>query len=1535
MRLNELFTPVLNEAPTDNQTDKSQVRTITFSAADAYLMTLQEIPKTKNKRTGKDTVDPEAYKENTYEIGTGPGQIDPKFAATLQQWKADGSVPGMMRNEKGELDTYDKNSYAHDIGLTLMAATVELGANLTRAGAIGGDYVVNGVIRTTDLVLNKYANIDAIDKVDYTKMRLTDMATGTIDDPMWLDKTSKDIESWRSKQFNDNMDLTAGAVGSWEEVALFMTGGSTATIGGAFALMAGELPSEIVDVALLAGTSWWTGGALNVAFNAGEASGAAAKEMQRQINAAYKSGLLQQTANWQTNLKAAADQIKEDGTVYETDKEYATALEKLAMDQTVYSAYHNGLWKIAASAGVLDTVADRLMIRSPIKTKHILGRGAELVVNGLKKTGRVGKGAVVEMGQEAFEQYLQNLAVIHATGDQKVTQTLAGVLNAGYNSIYGTAASGVAQTGLSAGKAIMPKKVRASMAALRKFYAGEGSLRELFYGTSNNPELLAAAAMNQETGQLDLLGMLKKRDSDFKTVDDLSEKDRKAIEDGTFRGRYFTIDGKRYDRKLIEKNSEDAEVMKMFQNSVNLVAENKIQSTFDTEEQAVRASKVLGIHKKGDDINQTLAKLEDFTKLDVRIAGSSTLEAPLWSELDELQKRQFVTDGQITFDNHPERGNQTWSRDKVLYTSRINGETIPSEIQNLVDNVEARPTATNNDRQLGMENDMVRSAEAAAFQDFTDEQQMWDEEFGATHNPDGSPKDPNATGDAGRQLTGDDTTEELQGRRPEKNMEHYQQIAQSKLLSDVSYQNAKKRLEDQKEQFAKELKDDQDAWDQKNSTTHHNTGVAKLDSRFIDGPPVGSGATSVPSDGSAAPADSDQADADNIDLDTTAPSDDTTDDTTDDEFDPTITPADLTGDEDPGDKVIVQPPTLSNNKQVAMDQVVYRMKMNIAEGGYDKPGMLQKTLEILEQDFPGITQRVVPNGIDDFNANQEPVKKDTAAEIEETDKPTYTPSKRPPQGTVVELDGKPYVWLGAEAGVGGMWAEQKDDGTRGTTNHPNHKELNRNWEDSQITPTESPPGFGEVEVPDAPDQLKSPELDNAPEIQSDPPGPEVSTVPPVQPSGDTTSSDSNAPETPTIDTPPVSQTAPEFDADPSPDELNIDTTSLTAPTTGSGRGDGQAELAARRQKAKDDKAKADADADADSIDLDTTAPEPDKSDADNIDLDTTAPEIDKDDADNMELDAVPPKGPEVSTVPPEQPKLGDTPKLDTITAPKQDGPIRFVQPNKIDPGIADEVPAIDTSSPVPIANNRPDALDLPGTSAPDPVTGSGRGDGQAELDARRQKAKDDKAKADADADADNIDLDTTAPEPDKSDADNMELDAVPPGLTKGPDVQTKVAPPTGDISSTDSGVKTSQPDANTRPDALDLPSTSKDDTKIDTGPVDQNPDVDGFQSTPSTDTDTNTDTVVNPDTVPIVPPVVTKPNAKVTVDPNAKTTTTTDKKGTRKVRPGMPGKSKDTAKWDWKGPEFNPANFRDPLNLMKYKGVSDTNYGMKTNRKQF
>jgi len=1300
MRLTDLFEQVILEAPEEEVTNNR--RTVTFAASDVYMMSMLPIPKRLDEKTGKMVADTNDFEQRTYIVGTEPGMVDPKFAAGISQWKKDGSIPGSIRDmETGELVPYDSNSYLADVGRTLIGATLELGANLTRFGATGLDYVTRGNQQATDLVLTKFGFPDVIDSDGPMQFPYTKAATGTKENPMWLDSWSNAVNDTRDLKFQDEEDMTANAVQGFGDLAGLFIGNSGATWGGAFALLAGELPSEIVDVALLAGTSWWTGGALNVAFNASEAGGAAAIEIQRKIEAAYEEGTLQKTAHWDMNMQAAKDMIEAEGTVYESDQEYNDAVEKLAMDQTIYASYQNGLLKVAMTAGVLDSVADRLMIRPPVPSKFVKNAVLKKMIAGKDKTKAFAKGAVTEAGQEGLEQILINLAVIHGTGDKQVSSTYEGVINAMYNSVYGTAASGVVQGGVTTAN-LGSKGTKATYAQLRRFFAGEGTVEDLFrFAKDGDIEALKAAVRNNDPnsekfGQLDFVGALKRRDKNFVTVDDLSKKDKQKFLDGTLTSKDkrdgLKIKGKRYDIALLESNTKDAELMSMFQNSIDMRAEGKIQSTLENEEQVKYVAQRLGIYVKGDDINTMMAKLEDITKMDIRIAGSSTLEAPLWSELTPQQKRQFVTDGEIRFSNDPERGNQIWSRDKVLYTSRINGETLPSEIQNLANNVEARPTVQSLEAKFGSADEQggeneIRKFESDSYLEMRDDQEFWDQEFGATHNPDGSPKDPNAKGDAGRQLTDDDLgVEGSNGARPDRGQAYYDNLSKQALQRNALYLNAVERNKKFKEERATELKKQTEAWDQKNSTTHHTSGVAKVDSKFIDGAPVGPGVSVVPSDGSAGPgpdvstvgpdgpggdtssADSEftpgGADADG-EVDTTAPGglgepsteeppagqtppekgpevqvtspdgpdgdtsggdsefapDGTDTDADNIDLDTTITSKDLEGPD-----VDVVPPSLSNDKKIAEAQIVYRMQMNVAEGGYTDAQDLRRTLSILEQDYPGITDKVLTTNVTSYFKNKKQIDKDTAEKLETTEKPAYTPSSRPAEGTEVELDGITYRWLGKEAGKGGMWAVVKPDGTRGTTNHQNHSKLNDKANSTKSTLSKedvSEIGFGEVDTTPAntQDSIKTAQDQVTPDLS---PGPQAN----AKAQGDGAGQDNN----------PNAGDGGGTVTNNRPDALDLPGTSAPDSVTGSGRGDGQAELDARRQKAKDDKAKADAEADADNIDLDTTAPKP--------------------------------------------------------------------------------------------------------------TTGSGRGDGQAELDARRQKAKDDKAKADAEADAeadaDNIDLDTTA-----------------------------------------------------------------------------------------------------------------------------------------------------------------------------------------------
>ncbi len=1372
MRLTDLFEQVILEAPDDGNTSgPGNRRTVTFSAADVYMMSMLPIPKRENKQTGKMVPDTKDFEQRTYVVGTEPGMVDPKFAAGISQWKKDGSIPGMIRDmDTGELVPYDNNTYLGDIGRTLVGATLELGANLTRFGATGLDYLERGDQKATDFILTKFGYPDVIDSDGPMQFPYTKAATGTAENPMWLDAWSEKVNKSRDLKFQDEQDLTANAVNSFSDLAGLALGTSGATWGGAFALLAGELPSEVVDVALLASTSWWTGGALNVAFNASEAGGAAAIEIQRQIEAAYEKGTLQKTAHWDMNMQAAKDMIEAEGTVYETDDEYNNAVEKLAMDQTIYASYQNGLMKVAATAGLLDSVADRLMIRPPVPSKYVKNAFVKKVIASKDKSKAFAKGAVLEAGQEGLEQILINLAVIHGTGDQKVVSTYEGVINAMYNSVYGTGASAVAQGGVSTIN-LGTKGTKATYAKLRRFFAGEGTVEELFkFQKDGDISALKAAIMNNDPnsekfGQLDFVGALKRRDANFVTVDDLSKKDRQKFLDGTHtkkdRRDGYKIKGKRYDIALLEQNTKDAELMSMFQNSVDKQAEGKIQSTFENEEQIEYVAKRLGVYTKGDDINKMMAKLEDITKLDIRIAGASTLEAPLWSELTPQQKRQFVTDGEIRFANHPERGNQTWSREKVLYTSRINGEILPPEVQNLSDNVDARPTAKSLEATFGSADEQggeaeIRKAVDDAYLEMREDQAFWDEEYGATHNPDGSPKNPNAEGDAGRQLTDDDLgIEGTNGARPAKGQAYYDDKAQAALQGNVFYQNALKRNKEFKEELAQELKKQQDEWDRNNSTTHHSTGVAKIDSKFIDGrvvtgPKVDTTAPTAPAgdtssddsgqttgdtdsevdtttpDGPEGDTSSDQSPdvqddpTQGPEVDTTTPdqpkgdtssddsgqttsgADDTVDTTKPSDLDTTITSKDLTG-----PNIDVSTPSISNDKKIAEDQIVYRMKTNVADGGYADKQELKRTLQILEQDFPGITDKVLTTDIDNYFKNQKEIQKKTQEELETKPKPVFTPSNRPPEGTEVELDGITYRWLGKEAGKGGMWAEVKADGTRGTTNHQNHSKLNDIHNSTKPAPSKenvSELDFGEVDTTPAntADSIKTAQDQVTPNLS---PGPQANAKaqgdgagqdnnPNAGDGGTVTNNRPDALDLPSTSAPDANtdasikkaqdQVTPDLSpgpnvADPTDqqDSDTLDAMGDVDPTPAQQGGRGTPPTAAQsaerakiakqaqqradkiRADAEREKAKADADALADvEAQADQAAKDAQaKRDAEKAKADANA------DADNMELDAVPPKVDKIISDPENNQNL--LPNVQKVTDPNANKPITFIPQQKL------------------------------------------------------------------------------------------------------------------------------------------------------------------------------------------------------------------------------------------------------------------------------
>ena len=154
--------------------------------------------------------------------------------------------------------------------------------------------------------------------------------------------------------------------------------------------------------------------------------------------------------------------------------------------------------------------------------------------------------------------------------------------------------------------------------------------------------------------------------------------------------------------------------------------------------------------------------------------------------------------------------------------------------------------------------------------------------------------------------------------------------------------------------------------------------------------------------------------------------------------------------EDP--KAVVINPDDTENYSLSRANLVASTKLEISTRNM-KPDAVRQMLKNLEKMYPGISNDIIsqedlakyeqlPKEVRD-KLNQE-VQKAPPSSLEQPQ------LDRPPTGTVVEIDGKPYVWLGVPDGVGGMWAEQKPDGSRGTTNHQNHKPLMQKWKDSTL-----------------------------------------------------------------------------------------------------------------------------------------------------------------------------------------------------------------------------------------------------------------------------------------------------------------------------------------------------------------------------------------------------------------------------------------------------------------------------------------------------
>ena len=617
----------------------------------------------------------------------------------------------LMDPDTGELVPWKSNSYLLDLGLAVAAGGVEAADAITKGTAGGVDGVMN--------FFNVYDGKRATDFVD-GETTINDQFQA-VEELSPLAAAQAWIENKQSKEFQTEVELTSGAVDSWGDALLAVTGNNPdISVIGMLGIMSGELAPEVLDMALIAGTSWWSGGSISVAMNTAEAAGAAMNEIRSQINEAYNSGLLQQQPQWKINYHAAKEQLTAQG-FQGTDAEFAAAVDKLALDQTVYSAHSHGLLQTAAAGGVIDTVTDKLLYKGPI--------GETFLGNAF---GKAILAPVSEGVSEAAEQYLTNLTVIDAAGN--ITTPSAGVLNAAYNGII----AGNTSTALAAGV----KSARVSRAAqlrLRRFFAnGRTDARELINILAMDPATISNYVKDPVTGELRIDQLVK--DRGLVGIEDLTDQQLKSI---NRRSRAkINIGGRSYTKKQLEENQKQLDLIKVLQNGRVNNEENTFEVTWESEDDVRRMANTLGIETKGRKINQVLADLENVSKLDVRVEGRSDLEAPTWNDLTQLQKVEFVETGTVEFINDPERGNQKWSREQVLRSSRSNQESIPSQITNLVDNVDARPDLNSEEyAELKSARDIAQQqidiAEKAAERNLTQQQRAWD-----SRNPDADPNNP-------------------------------------------------------------------------------------------------------------------------------------------------------------------------------------------------------------------------------------------------------------------------------------------------------------------------------------------------------------------------------------------------------------------------------------------------------------------------------------------------------------------------------------------------------------------------------------------------------------------------------------------------------------------------------------------------------------------------------------------------------------------------------------------------------------------------
>lgn len=723
MRLGDLTSILLEEEK------KKNVPTITLSAADFYDILGQPYPLVENPKTRQKVVPSSFFEKRSFPVGSKDGMVPPQFADAYHGWVAGGKIPGFIYDQSsGKLKSYNENPWIVDAGWNALSGGPEFVANITRAGtaAIDGLMIASGLSKT------------------YGVTRSASEFTN------FLDTSADALKKKTDLDFRDKETRMAYAISTPSDIADIVVGDTLNDISftGMMGMMATELPSLVATTAPLiltggAGAAVRGGAAIGVAALEGmEATGAVMKQIIDSSKYMYNTGEIQSTSQWAIATRIAKEELDPNGVLASTP-EFKGKVDKLALEIIQDNTFNAELLKVAPSSAILGLITDKMIVgkASPQTMKKVVG---DLL---LRTSTATGTNAV----DEAWQQLAINHGLITEAGAPSETWKKDLLSSAWQGAVVGGTAAGIAGTVGGVADVTTDMSRRAAQASLRQFFFGTdaNNAETILQIAAIAPEQLASRVTDPKTGKLDLFKLVN---TDLPTSDSLTRGQKMQLA----RTGATTINGQRYTRADIKTNEKNIKLFELMGQNTYDPAENKWIISFKDTDQMREAASLLGM--KGVDTASDTEIIQAFEgrhkNIDYQVVGSDSLEAPTWSELTPMQHYTVMADGKVDIVGDPSRGNQTWSRDEVLYNSRKKEDTsVPSYAYDTPMPVEPRPSADADGKDLysiesltrlsqegrGSIKDMARMELKRAKEKLAADQQTWDISHALSHNPDGTP----------------------------------------------------------------------------------------------------------------------------------------------------------------------------------------------------------------------------------------------------------------------------------------------------------------------------------------------------------------------------------------------------------------------------------------------------------------------------------------------------------------------------------------------------------------------------------------------------------------------------------------------------------------------------------------------------------------------------------------------------------------------------------------------------------------------------